>query len=288
MQTLLDIDEIKRIPLYSNVYHETIQAQHNQYYFYNKQHSFAWSCEQDKRIYQPLNEANLNLGRFFKKMVVDVSSKAEYCDTTVSYLQKIILDWQNLYNKGGTFDTFKYAEEIVQYLNKLEYPVKDEINMATDLLKSFMNIPYLTKSFFQISIIVPESEIIPFVRESLFRFSKEPSLSYYIKQLMIYHSLVYYHDRYNEKIYDCRIVKVSLLPNVVNSYKNPVINEIVSLILSVTKGYPDVNFVDSKYSVLIKSNVFVSQGNKNYKKFLSLLGIIDKVYSQESNYAYLN
>jgi hypothetical protein len=272
------------IPNFSNVYHDTVTEQHKQFYFYNKLHNVSKAGEQNRKNFSFLNEANLKLGRFCKKIVASLQ-EAHPDDPRIAELAVKIKAWQDYYNDGGTFDTFEYAKYILEHLDEFGYPVFEQLAKADDVLNAFVNIPYVTKSFFQINIVVREEWLPEYLMQNFEQGTKAQSLHYYVKELTINRSLLVVPHG-DEKI-KFAILKYILLPGIVNTVQNPVVNKLVTTLTKVNSEPITIPATLHSFSDRKANNIFVSQGSTNYKKFLTLLRIIDKVYREEENYAYI-
>ncbi|GCC53234.1 hypothetical protein SanaruYs_34770 [Chryseotalea sanaruensis] len=276
-------EAVKSLVYFDNVFHDTITEQHNQFYFYNKLHDLKSSASQNRKNFLPLNEANLKLGRFCKQIISKLESETPDSEIVID-LKRKILEWQNYYNSGDTFDTFRYAEYIVGKINSTGFPIWTYSNEACEILNSFIKIPFNTKSFFQINLIIRADELMDFL-EKFFTYSNSNySFHYYIKELTINRSVISLSNEGSDKGYVT--IKLILLPGLINSHKNPILDVLISALQKVS-NFCSLPITLFDFSEKIDDNLFVSQGSTNYKKFLSLLNIIDKVYQADKNYAYI-
>ncbi|SKC83324.1 hypothetical protein [Ohtaekwangia koreensis] len=274
---------VQDIPSFGNLYHDVVTEQHKQCYFYNRMHDFSRAGEQNRKNFLPLNQANLNLGRFCKRTV---DTLKDSCDDqqVVSELSLLVKQWQDYYNEGGTFDTYRYAASIFERLRAIGYPVYERLKAERELLVSFLQVPFVTKAFFQINILVAETDLYSFFQHHFTSALQRPSLHYYIKEMTVNSSfLIVTHQDRRDKY---AILKFILLPGIINSVKNPVIHELIESLIAPFST-EDIPSTMHPYSARHTGNVFVSQGSTNYKKFLDLLGLIDAVYHPEENFAYL-
>ena len=285
MDNVVSATSVQAISSYLTTYHDEPLEQHYQYYLFNRQHSLISAIEQSKNIYYPLNRANFLLGRFCKETVnsLDENCSNEYPEIT-GKLKEAVSEWQSLYLAGGTFDTFKYAEQIISGLISMNYPIKEKITNSAKLLKSFICIPYATKAFLQIKTVLREDHLISFLSDITAVFSSNRALSYYMKETTIYRSNI----KLGPSEDNFKVIKFTFIPGIVNTRTNPILNEFVDIIKSILIRYVSSELEGDIYYQQVGNYVAISQGNANYKKFLNLLGIIDKVYDEEDHYAYLN
>jgi len=82
-------------------------------------------------------------------------------------------------------------------------------------------------------------------------------------------------------------ISIFLDSRIVTTHHHPLINEIIHLITPITRDLSPL-IPDTDYTILAETNMTLCQGYRNYKRYLSLLGIIDEVYDHDLNYAFIN
>lgn len=271
------------VPGYDVLFHSQVVSQHKQFYFYNKQHRQEIAGVHDKKNFVMLNQANLRLGRLCKSMIEAFEEGAAASDD-VDTLRDTLKQWQDSFNTGETFDTFRYAACILDQLRACSFPVDQRLSASLELHQSFRNIPHATKSFFQLSVVVPEAEVVQFLHQSMELFQQRHTLWYYVREFTVYQAVVRVRkETSDDALY---VMKYILLPGIVNSRLSPVVQQLAEAISSTLPSMdPEVEI--NPYAQELTRGVFVSQGSTNYKKFLQLLGILDDVYDASSGYAYL-
>lgn len=267
----------------SSVFHVGI-LQHNQIYLYNNQHSLKEMTEQDKMNYLPLNEANLLLGRFCRRILNDATCKETLPTGLCKEADGLLMRWRECYKSGELYNTFTLASRIMHILRQANLNLDEVIADDTELCTSFLNVTYHIKSFFQYHIIVPTSLFSLWCELIVDAARRDRSLFYYVRELTVHTSPAVLKRKSGAQ---CSMVRIKLVPELVNSMKNPVLGEIKS-VLSKSIHSMDVedNEVDI-YAEKVGELLYVSQGNNNYKKFLNLLGLLPLVYDANNSYAYL-
>jgi hypothetical protein len=277
--TTTDVMQIRGLTGYSLIFHEQIIPQHGQFYLFNKDFKLEDCIDFNMEIYQPLNEANLLLGRLYKKMITDLKGSGAVAQVA-RQLDTLLAKWQECHKTGGVYSSFKQAAEILAILNNSGIPAKETIVRNREVSRAFIEIPYEVKSQFHLGILVRDQDMNAIFEKLLEGFLKDTSLSYYILETKISAPL----ELENRGKGKFRNIKFLLNPKIVNNKRNPVIGEITSL-LQECNGLLEQD--DQRFSKLVNGVVTVFQGPRNYKMFLELLEIIQVVYSKEDNFAYL-
>lgn len=275
------IKEIKNLDGYNYAFHDDVVGQHYQFHLVNRQHDLKTTMKRTADSFKPLNVANLSLGRFCKNAVTEFVAGTE----EGKHLMSLVLEWQDYFNKGGVFDSYKYASQIIMGLDKQNFPVWDSIKEDHKLLDSFIKIPYYAKSFFQIKFLVELDQLFTFMEKVIHESKARKELFYYIKEMSVNESLVVCDSASGEKV-KLAIVKLTLLPEVVSRLKNPIVERLTKIFgEEFAQSGVECKMI-STFSQEYKPGIFISQGSTNYKKFLFLLQIIEHVYNKETNYAY--
>lgn len=282
----LNIQSFQEIPFFEDVYHLKVIKQHFQYYFYFRENDIEEAVNADNVNYQPLNNANLLLGAFLKKLISGLEGKNSPSLHLIDSLNTTLKEWEAMFNRGGTFDTFKFAHEIIEKLKQINYPVESEIENTPDLLRAFLTVPDIIKSFIQISIFLPEKELLPFFEKLVTYLHSNKELCRYVKELKM--SMCFSDREQPKENEQYRIVKLVLNPVLITNIQHPVIEtllrEISNAITWPAKYSPSLD----RFSLKIFDNLYMSQGNFKYKEFLELLGILNYVYNLKTNFAYIN
>ncbi|MBX2968292.1 MAG: hypothetical protein KF803_02890 [Cyclobacteriaceae bacterium] len=277
------VEAISKKNQFATLFHPGID-QHWQQYLYNRQHDLQALIDQDKKNYLPLNHANLALGRFCKKIVQNFGNNSNEASSHIEKAEALLQKWQERFNQGGPFDTYPFAEGIFLHMKSLGVDIDKEVQKDQELAHAFINLPPQIKSFFQFHILVPEQNFEAWSDTISQLAMEDMALFYYIREFTIYtepHAV-------NENA--LKLVRIKLIPEIVQSRKNPVLNEILELLQRSNESFNefDGTHVFNIFAEQVDNNIYLSQGNTNYKKFLSLTCMLEDVYCSEKNHAYLN
>ncbi|SFW13452.1 hypothetical protein [Chitinophaga sancti] len=268
---------LQQVPDYKRVYHDTVIPQHLQYYFINRQHDLKAAFNRDKAAYLSLNTASYRLSVFLKEMLNRVQP-----DITFKTAADVSMgEWGHSFETGRVYESFLHAEKVCSLFQEHGYAVHEWIVEKKELAAGFINISYWVKAAFQFEILIAIDHLCTFVANSISFLADQPHLAYYIKEMTIGTKEQYYGGTV------FKAIKIRLIPEVVCSKRNPVVKEISEAVLAWQQQSHEQVVAQRPYAMKVGDNVSISQGNFNYKHFLSLLGILNKVYDDTYDYAYL-
>ncbi|MBW8685997.1 hypothetical protein [Chitinophaga rhizophila] len=276
---------LKDVPDYTRVYHESVIPQHLQYYFLNRQHDLMASIKKDGNAYGGLNAASSTLAAFLQNKLDSISPGAGTDSTFVNEVNQYIADWQGTFDSGKVYASLQYAERICELFEQQGHPIKEEIRQHGEIEARFIQISYWVKAAFQVEIWVEESNLSQFIANSVSFLAEKPHLAYYIKEMTI--RAKPQQQLINGIAIPYNNVKIRLMPEVVNTYRNPLVMEICEAALEWNKDFSCNDIAQRPFTVKAGNNVSISQGNFNYKQFLQLLGALEKVYDSNYDHAYL-
>jgi hypothetical protein len=268
-------------PDFIRLFHSEIE-QHKQSYYYNVSHNLSALIDQDKKNYQPLNEANKLLGKFCDQILRSQASTIDHRTKHFSDAESQLSAWRTRFKEGGPFDTYPFASAIFSNLEKIGVDVLEELESSKEVTQAFLTVPHHIKSFFQFHILIPSTSIGSWSSKLAELVQGDPSLFYYVREFTHYHQPISISG-----VGEFKLARLKLLPEIVQSRKNPVIDELIKWFdkkegLSCPKVEELELFADP-----VADNVFLSQGNTNYKKFLALFGKLSHAYSANTNHAYV-
>lgn len=275
----IHIGDLKNIDGYDNIFHTEIIVQHGQFYLFNRHFDLSDCVKFNTEIYSPLNEANVMLGRFMKR-IINEQRPLTSMQLQLQELDYLILEWQHCYNKGGAFKSYGYAAKIAELLAQSGISVKQAVQNEQTVTKAFINIPFEVKAQFQIGVVIAEEHVFDFFEQLLAELRQDSSLSYYILEVKVSSGL----DDRATKLF--RNIKFILNPKIINTKLNPIVWEVASLLSSNAYVMPMSERNEFYYPH--QNTVSIAQAAVNYKLFLQLLGVLDQVYDPKSNHAFLN
>jgi hypothetical protein len=240
--------------------------------------------EQDKQSYYPLNLANMQLLKLCTILIEGANeidtSKSEVSQRLVANHQK----WLNLHQTVGPYDSFKIASEIACDLKYLDINFINEVKNRPEILEAFINVPLVIKNFFHFHFLVNDLELFDRLSEIAIFLRDDPELAYCVRELTVYVEQL----KDQTSMVNYRLVKLKFVPELVNIKTHIVLQRTANWFVNHYIGRSITLSSDlNLYADRLAPNFYISQGNANYKKYLDLLGIIDKVYDKQRNFAYV-
>jgi hypothetical protein len=132
---------------------------------------------------------------------------------------------------------------------------------------------------------VEEKYLHSFLYNNFTYLSERPHLSYYIKEMTLHVNTV--NQMVNGQSIAYYNIKVRLLPEIVSAFCNPLVKEMIDATLQWNKTIDSAEMAPRPFTLKVGNNVSVSQGNVNYKRFLQMIGALDRVYDPAQGYACL-
>jgi hypothetical protein len=270
---------------YSTLFHE---CYYNNYSLVltNKRLDLSVFIQNRKQLMNKLNIASYNLQAFCRLCLQDSRLKEQMSDTVIGSLDQICNNWAQQIKEGNSFLTYDYAEVIINTLTQAEYPFIEKL--YTDQYKvipaAFVSIPFNSKSFTRIHNYSDPARL-PMLLDGLFNlFHKDRALYYYIERIEIARNDFPLKLESSNEEYP--LFSIFFDHRIVNTGSHPVIRELTERIKPLLDN-GDAREVRLSYSFPVYADTAISQGFKNYKRFLDLVGALDNVYERETNYAFV-
>jgi hypothetical protein len=151
--SMLNTQTLANVALLDDVFHERI-GQHYQFYFYNRQHSLKYLIEQDRISYISLNDANILLGKFCRRVIEGLKPSNDDQSAVLKELVDTLQKWRGLYKAGGAFDTYQFASKIFADLGLLNVQISRQMGEYPSLIDAFLRVPVNIKFFFQYNLLI--------------------------------------------------------------------------------------------------------------------------------------
>lgn len=263
--------------LLRQIFHYKEVAQHNQWYFYNRQYKLSESIEEDRLSYIPLNTANALLIRYCEELVKPMNASSSSVFTT---LNKTIEKWKN----ALPFDSFQFLNQIAADLKKSNVDLAEVVSKRSDIVDAFINVPSNVKSFFQFNFFVNDKKIEEWFIKFANSLNEKRYLTCYLKEMTIYQgsykNVVFAANHYN-------MIRIKLRSEKITNLNDTALENLSQIF---TSELHELTFDQKTNTTLfakeLSRNIYLSQGNTNYKYFLLVLGVINKVYHPDWNYAF--
>ncbi|WP_154920451.1 hypothetical protein [Maribacter flavus] len=227
-----------------------------------------------------LNKANANLF-LFSKLCWDTLKEEQACTKA----EEALISWRGKLERNNHFLTLPEATDCINELRSKTDFFDKKLNSSkyAVIKKAFIDVESTFKSFFVIGIGVPQSGIISFLKGLTNILGEKPRLFYFIERIEILKSYVPTVTLVENEL---PTIKILLDKERIVNISNPIISEILKLVIEVAEGYKLFNHSEN-FSKRVFPGISIRQGFGNYKHFLNLLGIIDEVYDYRNDHAFL-
>ena len=229
-----------------------------------------------------LNVANFNFHRFCTLQAAKLKWENEALKAQVD---SMLLQWKKLIDAGNSFLSVDFAESVVAGFQVEGYPILDVLNRDrfNVIIQAFLDLEFRFKSFFKLSVFVGFDKAYDRLAVINEYFVSNPDLFSSIERIEVAKE----HFPMDKKVSPVPFPAFSIFFNRgdIHDLDHPALKETIDHLRADTNdgSLPKA----AEYTDLIAPGITLSQGYKLYKKFLAIIGVIDKVYDQRTRYAYL-
>jgi hypothetical protein len=248
-------------------------------------------CDLQNQVHQRteslsyLNNASYKLFAFCKLCLKDELLRTRMSPEEIDVLETICANWKDLIQQGNSFLTYDYAEVIIDTLKENGYPFLEKLTQEKYKVvqTAFITIPEGSKRFLRWNNYTRFEEL-PYLVEGFFELLyRSPSLFRYVERVEI--AKEDFELKLATDNNDFPSFSIFFDKDLVNSPYHPVVSQLTAaaqdLLASTTPRE-----ISPEYSSPLCRNTTLSQGFRNYKKFLNLVGCLDAVYDPGTNYAF--
>jgi hypothetical protein len=282
--------DLEQSPHYHDLFHDTFFNNFSVVCL-NKRYNKGALVENKIRSLRKLNVACYNL-QVFTRMCLDKMHELKDFSgfgEDLEWMDTFEGRWSKAVAEGDSFLTFEFANEVVTKIRQLNFPYDEVLNSSKYevIPKAFKNIDHYVKGFVKISIFADYHEARLLMERFIDLMEKNPLLFYYIERVEMAKQIFARPDisAFNEHshpaltiFFDSKIVSVNF---------HPAVNELLEKLMPLVEPVTEMSF-DDKFSSHIGKNTTLSQGYRNYKRFLDLVGVIDDVYDKKTGYSFIN
>lgn len=268
---------IRKFDLFHDAYQNNFSVVLSNKYFSKEMYG-----DSNGDLFFGLNKANLNLQKLIGLCLEELKvNESQYGESSVNGLKQVHNVWDEFSRKGNQFLTYEPAEVLVKGLQLVGFPFFERLEEKVVVKEAFINlVPEEVKSLIRICLFVSDERTLLFLEELLAALKTRRELLYFIDRIEIAKQGFI---RTNDDCYPT--FNINFNPYFITNVRHPVIEDMLAFINSLA-GCVSTNSASYPYYKKVGANIFLCQGFKNYKKFLSLLRIIDFVYDRESDYAF--
>jgi hypothetical protein len=257
----------------------------------NKRYQKDILIENKKRSLDKLNRAAANLWVFTGMCLEKVKELEDFQTATdlLATLSGTNEEWGALLRAGNAFLTYEPAAEIINAIRRLNFPFDDLLGNPTySVIKAaFTKLPFQDKAFVKICLFSKREEAYDALQRLIDIMHEHPLLFYYVERFEMATESFSTDSISIPTGEEYPAISIFLDSRIVTTHHHPLISEIIHLITPITRDLSPL-IPDTDYAILAETNMTLCQGYRNYKRYLSLLGIIDEVYDHDLNYAFIN
>lgn len=247
--------------------------------------------ENKKQSLYKLNRAVYNLW-VFAGMCLQKMKELEDFQKSKDLLDKISetsQEWGAVLKAGNAFLTYDLAAEMINAIRLLNFPFDDLLgNQTYSVIKAaFTNLHFQEKTFVRIGLFANREETYTALQQLIDIMHEHPLVFYYVERFEIAQEAFPTGRVKDLTAEGYPALSIFLDSSIVTTHHHPLVSEILSLITPITSDLSPLT-PDTEYAFLAETNMTLCQGFRNYKRYLSLLGIIDEVYDHDLNYAFIN
>jgi hypothetical protein len=281
---------IERLPHYRDLFHPPFFNNFSVVCL-NKRYDKKSLVEYKTRSLRKLNVACYNLQIFTRMCLDKMHQLDEYsiCGEDFERIDQLEDQWSKAIAEGNSFLTYDYARDVINRIRQTNFPYDEILNSPKYgvVPKAFGNVDYYSKAFVKISVFAPYHEAMSVVESFIALMEKYPLLFYYIervemaKQISVLPGVLSFNENAYPALtifFDSRIVSISY---------HPAVNELLEKLMPAVESVTEMEF-DDTFSRHIGKNTTLSQGFRNYKRYLQLVNIIEEVYDKKTGYAFIN
>jgi hypothetical protein len=246
--------------------------------------------ENKKNSLYKLNRAVYNLW-VFTGMCLEKMKEMDEFRASKELLDKISetsREWGAHLKTGNAFLTYDFAAEVIDAIRLLNFPFDDLLGNETYsvIKKAFTNLHFQEKGCVRIGLFANGQEVYAALQQLTDMMFEHPLVFYYVERFEIAQETFPQRHGKEPSAEEYPALSVFLDSSIVTTHHHPLVGEVLSMMTPVVSGLSPLN-PDTEYAFLAEANLTLSQGLRNYKRYLSLLGIIDEVYDRELNYAFI-
>jgi hypothetical protein len=240
-----------------------------------------------RTLLEHLNQASYGLQRFISSRLDDPTLPQYLAAEEQQVLAQLCRNWREQIDLGNSFLTYDYAEVCIELLAQAQYPLLGQLRSRRyqPIVQRFVAIPMACKAFVRVSSFLDTPHVAAALDRLTAALQARPALYTYIERIEIARTDFPLTLETGETDYPS--FSLFLDQQAVQSRHHPLIGELVALVAQLTDGLPH-RPLQADFSHAATSTVMVSQGYRNYKKYLRLIDQLDAVYCQRTNYAYLH
>ncbi|MCX2431621.1 hypothetical protein [Pedobacter sp. GR22-10] len=275
---------IQALKYYQGLFHPTYQNNYT-IELVNKSIDLSPLIAKKKKDLNFLNIASYNLCAFMKICLADIRNNTHHDYSRVESIEVVLEKWGNAIANGNSFLTYDFAKESIAVLEKLDPLLLFKLKSPKYevIPYAFKNIPKPFRAFVRLNNYSSESDSSNMLSSLFNYFAENPDVFKFVERIEVAKKELPFETVSTEEY---PLFSVFFNYDTVESPSNEAVIRTVEHFVDM--GSSALNMSNSgDYSYHVAKNTTLSQGFKNYKRYLLLMDILDDVYHREKNHAFV-
>lgn len=252
--------------------------------FVNKDKELADIVEKRKSSLSLLNQGSYDLYDFCIACLTEFKDQHSLLQSEYQKINIIVKNWRNLLRSGNSFTTYEYFSAVVSFLKSWNFPFIDKLHQLKNryILNSFLDVSKHYKEFVKVGCYGDRDQMHEYLDKTLKILKENNHILNAIERLELarldFPLIINSEEKYP-------LFSITFDYDIVTRPYHPIVSEFVELFCH--RDADQDWTVGLEYNLAVTSNLALSQGFKNYKKYLNVMGILDSQYDKEQNYAFI-
>lgn len=239
--------------------------------------------EERKNSLKVLNQGSYDLYLFCIQCLAEIKATGQLDNEKAFRVNTVLKNWRNLLHGGNSFATYDYAQEVVKVIHQFGFPFIEKLYLQKNkkILDTFNGVLTKYKYFVKIACYGDEVDLEIYLSR-LLEILQHIEILDAIERVEVARTDFPLCIK-NGEGYPLFSITFDYLK--INCPDHPLVIKLIDLFGSPVET--SSNFARNiSYSKEVSANLTLSQGFKNYKKYLGLLNILDKAYDRRDGYAF--
>jgi len=276
---------IQNIANYNALFHPSYLNNYN-IELVNKSQILDKLMSQKRDDLQKLNIASYNLCAFCGICALEMSQQMISSADEIIKLNEVLAIWKELIKRGSSFATYDYAKLAIEIIIDSGFPLLEKLFSSKYhvIIDAFRNIPEPAKAFLRLNSYSRKDDRTEMLTSLFDFFSRNPDIFEYVERVEIAKDEMAI-DTFGDEEYP--VFSIFFDYNALSNRKSSIIRGVIEHIKLVEASQVEGD-TPYLYAFQVTNSTTLSQGYKNYKRYLELMNVISTVYDKETNYAFIN
>lgn len=241
---------------------------------------------QKKSDLQKLNIASFNLCAFCKVCIEEMRQLHISSPQDIAELSDLLNSWEELIKLGNSFATYDYAKAAIEIITASGFPFLEKIYSPkyAVILEAFKAIPQPAKAFIRLNNYSVKQNSYTLLSSLFDFFTKNLDVFHFVERMEISKDEMTIDTPRNEEY---PAFSIFFDYNDLSNRNSDIINKVIDHIMFAETSCAE-KVISSAYAFQVTRTTTLSQGYKNYKRYLQLMDILNIIYNKDTNYAFIN